>query len=36
VSGNTSYLQYLDFNGDGAIDGADLTQIRNRFGAILP
>jgi hypothetical protein len=36
VQGNASYVPFLDFNRDGAIDGADLTQFRNRFGVILP
>jgi Dockerin type I domain len=31
-----SYVAAFDFNGDGAINGTDLTQFRNRFGVILP
>jgi hypothetical protein len=30
------YVSFLDFDGDGAINGTDLTQFRNRFGVILP
>jgi hypothetical protein len=32
VQGNASYVPFLDFNGDGAIDGADLTQFRFQRG----
>ena len=37
-SGTSSmgYVSFLDFDGDGAINGTDLTQFRNRFGVILP
>jgi hypothetical protein len=34
--GDTRYLSYLDFNGDGVINGADLAEFRKRFGMILP
>src|SRR5205085_1773066 len=36
VSTDPGYVSFLDFNGDGAINGTDLTQFRNRFGVILP
>ena len=36
VSTDANYASFLDFNGDGAINGTDLTQFRNRFGVILP
>ena len=36
VTTDPNYVPFLDFNGDGAINGTDLTQFRNRFGVILP
>jgi hypothetical protein len=34
--GDTSYQSFLDFDGNGAINGTDLGQFRSRFGVILP
>jgi hypothetical protein len=34
--GNPAYLDYLDYNGDGAINGTDFAQFRSRFGTALP
>jgi hypothetical protein len=36
VATDTNYVSFLDFNGDGAINGTDLSQFRNRFGVVLP
>jgi hypothetical protein len=30
------YLSYLDFDGDGVINGLDFGQFRTRFGMMLP
>jgi hypothetical protein len=29
-------VEFLDFNGDGAINGTDLVEFRKRFGTSLP
>ena len=34
--GNAGYVDFLDQNGDGAINGLDLTAFRSRFGMTLP
>jgi hypothetical protein len=36
TTGNPNYRDYLDHNGDGAINGLDLAQYRTRFGSALP
>ena len=34
--GSPLYLDYLDINGDGAINGLDFAAYRGRFGTSLP
>ena len=36
VTGQPAYVDFLDFNGDGAINNTDLAQFRSRFGTVLP
>ena len=35
-AGQTAYLDWLDFNGDGAINALDFGMFRSRFGSGVP